>query len=367
MIMIKHEGGENVKKEIMILLSILVLIFSIGAVSATTATYNGMNTQKSIGSAGLQVYTMNGFKIDGICVDAFHHMNARTHPVTKGTSKIKNNNLIKLLLVQNFLKVHTPQQGKNLQYAVWYFSDGIKPINSAVQNMINKAKHTHITIPDCFNQLISTTTQTSTVTSEPCITLFSTTTSTPVVTLIGNSTTTPCITPQNSTCGSSYVLKYLGNCSSSVYKCGYKITTTYMHYDNITTYFKSTTYFNDSVSTLTWKNQSTTTNVFANTTKTTTTKVTTKGYKVWCFNSITGKKTQKIVLFNVKPKTVKSTITKTVPNTTYFSKQIPNCNTYTTQQKNHSTFIKTCITKVTHKCVTIPIITKKKIGTCGGC
>jgi len=290
-------------------------------------------------------------------------MNARTHPVTKGTSKIKNNNLIKILLVQNFLKVHTPQQGKNLQYAVWYFSDGIKPINSAVRNMISKAKHTHITIPDCFNQLISTQTSTNTVVSQPCITLFSTTTSTPITTLIGNSTTKPVTKLIDTQTSCSSILNYLGNCSSSVYQCGYKITTTYMHYDNVTTTITTKTYSNDSVSTLTYKNQSVTTNVYANTTKTTTTMNTIKSYKVWCFNSITGKKTQKIVLFNVKPKTVKSTTDKTVPNTTYFSTQTPNCNTFTKTVCNHSTYQEQC-KAVTHKCVTKVIVTKTKL-TCG--
>ena len=350
-------------KKIFAVFIMLTMILSIGgfAAAATTATYHGYDKSKSIGTAGVQNWKYNNKDpTKGMCVDAFHHISAKTQPVTKGTSKVKNNNYIKLLIIQNYKITMTPQQGKNLQYAVWCFSDGIKPINGNVASMIKKAKSTKIKIPDCYNQLLCTQTTTSTSTSQPCITLFSTSTSQPCVTLIGNSTTTPCIKQTGSSCSSSSVLNYLYNCTSSVCKCGYKITTTIMHYDNVTTTITTKTFSKDSVSTLTYKNQSITTNVYANTTKTTTTKDTTNKYNSWCFNSITGKKTQKIILFTVKPKTVKTSTSNTIPTTTYFNTTTPNCNTYTTTQCNHSTYQTQC-KSTTHKCVTKTIVTKTKI------
>ena len=268
-----------------------VLAFSgLATVTAepTSATFKGYSPSTSIGTEGLQNWVYNtGQTVHGLCVDAFTRLHGNPHPVTPGTKNVVNANKVKLLIVQNFFNVKSKLSGQHLSLAVWYFTNGIKSNNANVNTLINRAKNCNTIIPDNYVQKLSTTSK-STITSV-CSVKF-----------IGQ-----CV-------NSSSVVKCLGTCKSYVI-CGcYKITTIVTKYSNTTT--------------------TTTTDKYVKLNTTTNTTVKTTKENCWNFNSITAKNNQKIILFNVTPKTVCTTTktcnttctpfntTKTCVNTTYFNK-----------------------------------------------
>jgi hypothetical protein len=403
--------SDILNKKVLAIALAFVWIVSCGAVSATTATFGGFQKDKSIGTAGLQKWTVNGKLENGLCESAFLWIQPKNnpigskHPVTLGTPKTTLSNEIKLLIVENYLNVKSPNSGKNLQYAVWFFTNKISSPNSCVTSMINKVKGCHITIPDLYNQLISSktthsTSSANTVTlnsssNSSTTNLINSATSTPTITLISTSNCSNIKLLNTTTTKPISTISYLYNCTTSIIQCGgscvgccgkisnccdntkYLITTTVMYYKNVTASTTTSLYENTTNQINTWNNQSTTTNTYLNTTtnnynwlnttKNTLNTTIVDKYNVWNFSSINQPGSQKIILFTVTPKTVKykqskSTTTSNTFNTTnqcsntYQTTTANNnqyntyntiCNTYTTTKQNICTtyFTKTIVTK----------------------
>jgi hypothetical protein len=264
------------RKTIAILIAIIAMMGTVGATSATTAVFHGFNPNQSIGTAGIQNWQTNtGTNLKGLCVDAYTFITKGNHQVTTNTNTIKNANIVKLLIVKYYNPKMSKIDGYNLQYAIWYFTNGVKPQNAAQHALILSVQGTKDKIPDVFTQKLSSkTVQTSDK---------NTTTYTPISTK----------TTQNS-------IINLINSVTQVCKHGcYTIITTINHYSNTTTTNTTTQYNKTVTNTQTFK---TTTNL-----------------KQTTFNSIIAKNTQKIILFTVKPITTTVGTTKTTKKTTPYA------------------------------------------------
>ena len=140
-----------------LLLFIVAIGFSGLASAADTVTLNGL----APGQGEVQQYThSNGTPMKGLCVDKNHTIYiGSTHPITKGTDQIPNNNEIKKLIVQNYRDGMTAQQGNDLQDAIWVISDGITVSNPQVQAMLDAAAASDIQVSDNdYQQVISSET-----------------------------------------------------------------------------------------------------------------------------------------------------------------------------------------------------------------
>ena len=355
-------------KKIVTILLMGIMIFGVGGfASAATATNHGYNSQKSIGTHGIQNWIYNsGQAVNGVCVDAYHHIFSKTQKVTSGTPKTSTINKVKLLIVQNYLNIKSKTSGSNLAFAIWYFTDKVKSPNAAVTSMINKVKYSKTIIPDVYNQLISSKTTTKTNIANPIITYLGSSTSNPIITLISSTTSTPIITLINTAKTQSSTTNYIGNCSSSITEyCGctkYLVTTTIMHYQNVTTTTITNTWNNQTTTNNKYSNQSTTTNLYSSTTNKNTITTTSDTYRTWNFNSLNNKPNQKIILFNTNLKTTSKTVTKPFQDISCYNTTTQNNNNYNTTTTNNKQYTTTCKTTNT-TCFTKTIVTKTKICT----
>ena len=164
----------------------------------------------------------------------------------------------------------TAKQAANLQWAIWFFTNGVKPPNHTVQVMIHSV-HKNLKIPDNYWQLINTKHTCSNSSSTITILLNTTSSSTNQTYYLGNNTTTQIIK---------------SNCKCTSY---YTIITT------IIKYYKTET-------------NTTTVNTYKNITTNTKNCTTTLKYKNWKFSAwkgshIQGKK-QKLIFWKATPKTL---------------------------------------------------------------
>jgi hypothetical protein len=271
-------------KVLMSIIAIFAMIGSIGAASAETVTFHGFNPGQSIGTAGIQNWQTNtGQKLQGLCVDAFTWITKGKHTVTTGTKQIKNANIVKELILKYYNTKMTKINGYNLQYAIWSFTNGVKPVNAAQKSMIASAKHSTTKIPDIYTKISSK-----------------------VITFTGPSSTTT-YTPITTSTTTSNVIN-LVNKITQTFKCGcHETLVTYNRYSNTTTTNTTTSY-----------------NTVVTTKQTYTT--TTKGNTI-TFNSIIKGPTQKIILFTVKPYTKTNSTVKSKTTTTPYANSIITCNT----------------------------------------
>ncbi|MDP3065959.1 MAG: hypothetical protein Q8N08_04395, partial [Methanobacteriaceae archaeon] len=140
-------------KKIMPILLILVLaISSIGATfGADNVKLEGMDADKSIGNVGVMnlTNTTSGGRVNGLCVEKGQYIYiGDTVPVTPGTNGITNNNQVKQLVYENYRDDMTPQEGYDLQHAIWFFTDGIPAENVAQLDMIDRVRNNPKVIPD---------------------------------------------------------------------------------------------------------------------------------------------------------------------------------------------------------------------------
>jgi hypothetical protein len=88
-----------------------------------------------------------------VCTSAYTWIQPKSHPIGSKhpvTIGLKNN-IVKNLIVDYYGKVTSKSMGKNLQYAVWYFTNHIKSPNKTVTAMINYVKHHQVKIGNTYN------------------------------------------------------------------------------------------------------------------------------------------------------------------------------------------------------------------------
>jgi hypothetical protein len=300
------------KKYIVILLLAGLILGTIGFAASSNVTVNGFQKGKHIGVVGLlNVKDRTG----GWCTDAYNYRtDPQTYKETLNTKNIRNGNSVKELIV-DFYNSHLSAVGaRNIQLAIWYFTNNIKSSNPNVQRMINYVKTHHQVIPDKYLQYISSTTK-----------LKSTSTSTTFA-LIGSDST---ITNETTSLGNKTNSTTIKNC-----KCTTIVTT-------ITKYFQTIT-------------QNNTINTYLKTVTTTRIYTLIKKYTQWTFTTWKGSKVkgkkQKLVFFKKKVITKTTTITKptisktTVQNSTS-TNTTSNFNTTATTSKTICCPVTPCIPK----------------------
>lgn len=290
--------------------AIIVLFLVLGSLGSTFAVdqlqLTGMDTDKSIGNIG--VMTFNDTTQKGLCTDKGQTIYfGEVVTVTPGTSGVDNSNSVKKLIVQNYRENMTEQDGYNLQQAIWYFTDGVSPVNSQVQDMIDGANDDASLIPDSgYTVLVNQSTiLVATETKETIELLDTKTTSVDNITLLGTTES---------------IERIVGD------ECVKVITTITSVFSNETTL--------------------TTVNTYLKTTIITDTYQTIKNYLEFDFNSFVSRYRQDIIIFSATPSQEVTTFNEV--------EQIPETFSNETVEKTTKTF-----EEVVVKSICDPIIPEK--------
>ena len=145
---------------------LLVLILAISTIApvlaADTATFEGMDGDKSIGNTGVMDFKndTSESELNGLCVEKNQFIyEGDSVPVSPGTVGIDHASQVKQLIVENYRENMTKQQGYDLQHAVWFFTDNMLPENQAQKDMINSVLNNPLYIPDSgYKELVGTQT-----------------------------------------------------------------------------------------------------------------------------------------------------------------------------------------------------------------
>ncbi len=144
---------------------LLVLTIVLGSVSTAfavdTVKLDSMDSGKSVGYVGVMNLTETSTQdpVKGLCVEKGEYINFGDKvPYQDGTGDVPESNSVKKLIVQNYRDNMTPQEGKDLQEAIWWYTDGITPTSAGAKAMIAAADADSSTIPDSgYSVVVSTT------------------------------------------------------------------------------------------------------------------------------------------------------------------------------------------------------------------
>lgn len=133
----------------------LVSVMSMGAIYAPdpTATFDGLDPTKSQNNQGIMNLTNNTDQsnINGLCAQPLpmeYISNGDIVTVTPGTDQIVANQKVKQLIANNYREDMTPQQGSDLQNAIWSLtSPGYQAVTPGAQAMLD-AIDASVVIPD---------------------------------------------------------------------------------------------------------------------------------------------------------------------------------------------------------------------------
>ena len=296
----------------------IIVIFCIGAVNATTLTVKGFE-KAHIGNAGLLDVKEAGYI--GICADySKKRSDPNTYKITS-TKNIKNSNQVKQLIVKYYYAGMGKKAAYNLQYAVWYFTNGIKPKNPTVKKMIHSVK-SGVHIHDTYLKLISSKVTTKSSTNTTIKLIDSQVKVDNQTCLIGNTTKTNTFWKCN--------CKYINTTTTTNYRS--QIITTYLD-----TYQKNTT--------------TKTTTILTN-------KYLKYSFYAWKGSNTPGKK-QKLIFWKTTPITKVNQKVKTTPETTTYNTTSQDCkNQYWNTTK--TTTKKVCCQKPCKPCKPVKKVCHKK-------
>ncbi len=312
----------------MILMLVLVLPTASTIFATDDVKLEGMNPEQSIGNQGVMNLTnqTNDEQVNGLCTDKDTTIYfGDVVPVTSGTNGLHNASIVKTLIIQNWRPNMTPQEGYDLQGAIWYFTDGIIPANPNQQEMIDKALADPNIYPDIYSLLVKNETYLidNQTTSNTEI-VSSNSSSESVIEQIGQFTdSNNVITPDGQVTTETVTIKLVNIVTNTITKtidhgnkiCTETITTTIENYERIitttiTSFFTNTT--TDNTTTM-YRNTTTTTTdtQYKRTNTTVETWENCLGYLDFSFNSVQKKCKQELILFTVEPRIVKNQYNET--------------------------------------------------------
>lgn len=303
------------KNKIAGVLALMLILSMMGFASAAdTVTLENMNTNQSIGYQGVSNLTNNtdGSSVNGLCVDEHTSIYfGDTVPVTDGTIGVTNASYVKSLIVNNYKKDMTKQQGYDLQGAIWYFTDGKTPENAEQQAMIDNALADTNVYSDVYDYLYLTITTPNGSEKTNNTELINTeTTSNSVIVWMAQDITSNAVTEQTGqTIEENTITNFLGETIDTVTEtitgedriCTITTTTVTDFFEEVTTTIVTTFFRTTTTDNITDYYQNTTTittkNYYKDTIVTTNYYKTEKDYITFAFNSVQKPDKQNLILF----------------------------------------------------------------------